>query len=351
VSKWRFALYATGMAEYSTYCHSVKLLFLNYGLYMAENSKRGVVFEEVESDYEGQRLDNFLITRIKGAPKSLIYRIIRKGEVRVNKGRSKPDYKIQTGDIVRIPPVRLKEADEPANVSANMAQGMEKAIIFEDDYLIAVNKPRGLAVHGGSGINLGLIEALRVIRPDAKRLELVHRLDRDTSGVILVAKRRSTLVALQDMLRKRAGIKKRYLALVYGGWPKDIKEVKVPLLKSELKSGERIVRVSREGKESHTRYSLERRFEGYTLINAEPVTGRTHQIRVHCQFTGCTIVGDEKYATDDEKASSKVAGARRLFLHAKSLQFKHPQTEEIMKVEAPLDDAYESFLKTLKPIN
>ena len=126
MSKWRFALYATGMAEYSTYCHSVKLLFLNYGLYMAENSKRGVVFEEVESDYEGQRLDNFLITRIKGAPKSLIYRIIRKGEVRVNKGRSKPDYKIQTGDIVRIPPVRLKEADEPANVSANMAQGMEK---------------------------------------------------------------------------------------------------------------------------------------------------------------------------------------------------------------------------------
>lgn len=318
---------------------------------MAENSKRQVVFEEIDAEHGGQRLDNFLLTRIKGAPKSLIYRIIRKGEVRINKGRCKPDYKLKVGDVVRIPPVRVKEAAEPAKVSNKMAVDIESAILYEDEHLIAVNKPRGLAVHGGSGISLGLIEALRVIRPDAKRLELVHRLDRDTSGVILVAKKRSTLVALHAMLQKKSGIKKRYLALVYGAWPKHVKDVKVPLIKNELKSGERIVRASQEGKPCHTRYSLERRYQDYTLVNAEPVTGRTHQIRVHCQFSGHAIVGDEKYATDDELKQGKSQGARRLFLHAKSLVFKHPQTDQTLKIEAPLDDAYDEFLQSLNPIN
>jgi 23S rRNA pseudouridine955/2504/2580 synthase len=318
---------------------------------MTENSKRSVIFEEVSEDYAGQRLDNFLMSRIKGAPKSLIYRIIRKGEVRVNKGRSKPDYKVALGDVVRIPPVHVKAEGEPVDVPNRMAADIEKAIIFEDDYLLAVNKPRGMAVHGGSGISLGLIEALRVIRPDNKRLELVHRLDRDTSGVILVAKKRTTLVALHKMLQNKSGMKKRYLGLVYGAWPKHLKDVTVPLMKNELKSGERVVKVTQEGKACHTRYSLERRYEDYTLVNAEPVTGRTHQIRVHCQFSGFSIVGDDKYATDEELKASKKMGAKRMFLHAQSLKFKHPQTEENIFIEAPLDDAYEGFLKKLKVIN
>lgn len=318
---------------------------------MLEDSKRSVVFEEIDSDQEGQRLDNFLLARIKGAPKSLIYRIIRKGEVRVNKGRTKPDYRIKTGDIVRIPPVRVKAEGEPVPVPVKMSQSIEDAILFEDEYLLAVNKPKGMAVHGGSGISLGLIEALRVIRPNAKRLELVHRLDRDTSGVILVAKRRSTLVALHEMLRHKTGMQKRYLALVYGVWPKHIKEVKAPLLKNELKSGERVVKVDQQGKACHTRYSLQRRFEGFTLVNAEPVTGRTHQIRVHCQFAGQSIVGDEKYASDSELKSSRAQGARRMFLHAHSLSFKHPQTDEKITIEAPLDADFKGFIDSLTPLN
>lgn len=318
---------------------------------MAENSKRSVLFEEISDDYAGQRLDNFLMSRIKGAPKSLIYRVIRKGEVRVNKGRTKPDYRLKEGDVVRIPPVRVKEAEPVSSVPDRMAEDIESAILYEDEHLIAVNKPKGLAVHGGSGIKLGLIEALRVVRPNAKRLELVHRLDRDTSGVILVAKKRSTLVALHKMLQNKKGIQKRYLALVYGAWPKHVKDVKAPLQKNELKSGERIVRVSQEGKPSHTRYSLERRFEGYTLVNAEPVTGRTHQIRVHCQFSGHAIVGDEKYANDGELKAGKTEGARRLFLHAQSLKFRHPATDEWLKIDAPLDDDYQNFLISLKPLN
>jgi 23S rRNA pseudouridine955/2504/2580 synthase len=192
---------------------------------------------------------------------------------------------------------------------------------------------------------------LRVVRPDSKRLELVHRLDRDTSGVILVAKKRSALTALHEMLRTKTGMNKRYLALVVGLWPKHIKEVKAPLLKSELKSGERIVRVSQEGKACHTRFSLERRFEGYTLMNAEPVTGRTHQIRVHCQFAGNAIVGDEKYASDTELKQSRAQGSKRMFLHAFSLSFKHPRTQEMMTIEAPLDGAFNDFVKGLTPVN
>ena len=318
---------------------------------MLEDSKRAVVFEEVDSDHSGQRLDNFLMTRIKGAPKSLIYRIIRKGEVRVNKGRIKPDYRIKEGDVVRIPPVRVRAESEVQPVPDKMAQNIERAILFEDDYLIAVNKPKGMAVHGGSGISLGLIEAMRVIRPDAKRLELVHRLDRDTSGVILVAKRRSVLVALHEMLRRKTGMQKRYLALVYGVWPKHIKEVKAPLLKNELKSGERIVRVDQQGKACHTRFSLQRRYEGYTLVNAEPVTGRTHQIRVHCQFAGQAIVGDDKYASDPQLKGSRAQGAKRMFLHAHTLRFKHPQTDVLLTIEAPLDSDFDGFLASLDPVN
>ncbi len=318
---------------------------------MLEDSKRSVVFAEIDSDQEGQRLDNFLLARIKGAPKSLIYRIIRKGEVRVNKGRTKPDYRIKSGDIVRIPPVRVKAEGEAAPVPIKMAQSIEGAILFEDEYLLAVNKPKGMAVHGGSGISLGLIEALRVIRPNAKRLELVHRLDRDTSGVILVAKRRSTLVALHEMLRHKTGMQKRYLALVYGVWPKHIKEVKAPLLKNELKSGERVVKVDQQGKACHTRYSLQRRFEGFTLVNAEPVTGRTHQIRVHCQFAGQSIVGDDKYASDSQLKLSRAQGAKRMFLHAHSLRFKHPQTDEQVTIEAPLDADFKGFIDSLVPLN
>lgn len=291
----------------------------------------------IGEDNHGQRVDNFLLTLLKGAPKSLVYRIIRKGEVRVNKGRVKADTRLSSGDVVRVPPVRLPEQGEVPDVSPALSSMLGDAIIYEDEGLLAVNKPHGLAVHGGSGVSLGLIEALRKLRPEHSFLELVHRLDRDTSGVILIAKKRSVLTALQQMLVNKQGIRKQYLALVHGQWDASVKEVKLPLLRTERQSGERIVVVSDEGKSAHTRTRLLSSGRHYSLIEAEPVTGRTHQIRVHALSQGHIIAGDQKYSDKILADADKGQGINRLCLHAWQLRFRHPLTGDQVHLIAEPD--------------
>ena len=316
---------------------------------MATNSQisqPSVQWVEVEQDLCGQRIDNFLISRLKGVPKTLIYRIIRKGEVRVNKKRVKAPYRLQPGDLVRIPPVRVASEKEPAKVGRGLIEALESAILFENDELLIINKPSGLAVHGGSGVSLGMIEALRQIRPEARFLELVHRLDRDTSGCVMVAKKRSTLKALHEDLRM-GRISKIYNALVIGRWPNRKLKVDAPLKKNELQSGERVVRVSQDGKESLTEFRVLQRFEQATLVEAKPITGRTHQIRVHAQFAGHPIMGDEKYGEEVINRDMKTKGLRRLFLHAVQLTLRLPKNRERITVSAPLEESLEKTLENL----
>ncbi|WP_434952189.1 23S rRNA pseudouridine(955/2504/2580) synthase RluC [Shewanella sp. HL-SH4] len=310
-----------------------------------------VHFVTIDEDNVEQRIDNFLLTKLKGVPKSMIYRIVRKGEVRVNKKRIKPEYKLQIDDVVRIPPVRVAEKDNRTAPSPNLSRvsQLEERIIHEDKFLIVLNKPAGIAVHGGSGVDYGVIEGLRSLRPQQKFLELVHRLDKDTSGVLLVAKKRSALKHLHEQLRSKT-MQKDYLALVRGDWQAKDKVIKAPLLKITLKSGERIVRVNQEGKECETRYRIMQRFEGATLVKASPVTGRTHQIRVHCQFAGHAIACDDKYSEQKFDDSMRAIGLNRLFLHAAELKFTHPETDTTMQVSAPLDDVLLQTLEKLKKI-
>ncbi len=300
----------------------------------------GVSFITIDADLAGQRLDNFLIARLKGVPRSKVYNVIRKGEVRVNKGRIKPEYKLLAGDSVRIPPIRTAEAGTEAKASHQMMALLDKSILFEDEGLLVINKPPGLAVHGGSGVTLGLIETLRQMRPEARHLELVHRLDRDTSGCIMVAKKRSYLRHLQAALREKSagagGVEKVYQALVLGGWSKRCHQVNAPLMKFEVAGGERVVKVHPEGKPSLTEFSVLRRYDGFTLVEARPITGRTHQIRVHAQYVGHCLAGDEKYGSDLINASLRELGLRRLFLHASSLSFYLPDSDLVTRVEAPL---------------
>ncbi len=302
----------------------------------------------ISEDEAGQRIDNYLLAKLKGVPKSLIYRIVRKGEVRVNKGRIKPEYKLQAGDIVRIPPVRISEKnDTPVSKNLNKVAALENQILFEDDCLIILNKPSGIAVHGGSGLNFGVIEALRALRPEARFLELVHRLDRDTSGILLIAKKRSALRHLHEQLRLKT-VQKDYLALVRGQWQSHVKVIQAPLLKNELSSGERIVRVSEQGKPSETRFSIEERYLNATLVKASPVTGRTHQIRVHAQYVAHPIALDDKYGDKDFDMQMQALGLNRLFLHAYSIRFEHPKTGETLRFNAQLDEKMKAILKKLR---
>jgi pseudouridine synthase, RluA family len=309
-----------------------------------------VQFLTISDDEAGQRIDNYLLNKLKGLPKSLIYRIVRKGEVRINKGRIKPEYKLQAGDILRIPPVRISKKEQPQiSNKLNKVNQLENQIIFEDDYLLAINKPSGIAVHGGSGLSFGVIEALRALRPEARFLELVHRLDRDTSGILLIAKKRSVLRHLHEQLRIKT-IQKDYLALVRGQWQSHCKVVQAPLLKNELSSGERIVRVSEQGKPSETRFSIEERYIAATLIKASPITGRTHQIRVHTQYAGHPIALDDKYGDAEFDRQMRELGLDRLFLHAFSLCFEHPKTGETLRLNAPLDGKMKNILQKLRAI-
>lgn len=315
----------------------------------ADSPSAKVQWLTIDDDQAGQRVDNFLMARLKGVPKARIYNILRKGEVRVNKGRVKPNYRLCEGDLVRVPPVRVTDKPRAPKPSDQLARQLEGAILFENEGLLVVNKPPGLAVHGGSGINLGLIEVLRQLRPDARFLELVHRLDRDTSGCIMVAKKRSMLRHLQAALRDKqsGGMTKVYRALVLGAWPAHKRKVDAPLMRLEIK-GDRVVKVHPEGKPSLTHFSVVERFDQATYIEAHLVTGRTHQIRVHAQSAGHPLVGDEKYGDDAANARWRERGVKRLFLHAAKLGFYLPEAIEQTVVEAPLPSDLASALSVLR---
>jgi 23S rRNA pseudouridine955/2504/2580 synthase len=304
-----------------------------------------VRFIEVSEEYAGQRLDNFLQRELKGVPKTRLYRALRKGEVRVNKGRVKADYRVQIGDSVRIPPLRVAERDELTHVPQRWAHLLEDCLVYEDKNLWVINKPSGLAVHGGSGLSFGLIECLRLLRAEERYLELVHRLDRDTSGCIMIARRASMLKDLHRQLREDR-INKRYLALVEGRWSSKRSFVEAPLQKNTVKSGERIVRVDSAGKASRTEFRVMQRFANATLLEAKPITGRTHQIRVHAQHAGHPLLGDEKYGRREANQAAKAQGLNRLFLHAAELGFTDMDGQR-QHVKAPLELSLSKFLEKL----
>ena len=309
-----------------------------------------VQFLTVGEESEGQRLDNFLIRVLKGVPKTHVYRIIRSGEVRVNKGRASADARVALGDVVRVPPVRTSEtaaakADKPA-------PAREFPVLFEDDHVLAVDKPAGVAVHGGSGVSFGVIEQLRQARPTARFLELVHRLDRETSGILLVAKRRSALTKLQDQFRERE-TGKTYLALVTGAWPANRKVIDQPLHKYLQADGERRVRVvakdDPDGMRAITLVKVQEQLPGFSLLEVTIKTGRTHQIRVHLASAGHAIAGDDKYGDFELNKVLAKQGLKRMFLHAWRLQFDHPATGERIALQAPLPPELQKFTDHVRP--
>lgn len=300
----------------------------------------------ITEDDAGQRIDNFLMRICKGVPKSHLYRVLRSGEVRVNKGRVDQLYRLQLDDVVRVPPIRVAEK------SAAAAPGAEFTVLFEDQHLLIIDKPAGVAVHGGSGVSYGVIEQLRSARPEAKFLELVHRLDRETSGVLLLAKKRSALVHLHEQMRDGV-TDKRYFALVHGDWKNARQHVKLPLHKYTTAEGERRVRVQADGMASHTVFTLKAKFTHYALIEAELKTGRTHQIRVHLSASGFAIAGDDKYGDFAlnralQKATNERGALKRMFLHAHQITFLHPESNKEMIVNAKLPPDCEKFLQSLR---
>ncbi len=318
---------------------------------MNELSKDAVSWLTVGDDSAGQRIDNFLTKVLRGVPKSHIYRILHTGEVRVNKGRVGPDVRLALGDVVRVPPVRTAAPARVEGVVHPKRAGVHVPILFEDEELIVVDKPSGLAVHGGSGIAAGLIEQMRAARPDARFLELVHRLDRDTSGVMLVAKKRLALVGLHAQLRE-GGFDKRYLVLVRGRWRDEKRRVKLALHKFSTKEGERRVRVEDDGgQESETifrrRSTWPERDPPLALLEAELKTGRTHQIRVHLTHLGFPLAGDDKYGDFAWNKVLAKEGLKRMFLHAHRLAFMHPVSGEPMAFEAPLPRDLAAFVAKL----
>ncbi len=297
---------------------------------------------------DGQRLDNFLMRRLKGVPRSRVYWLIRRGEVRVNKKRCKPERKLVLGDEVRIPPFTGDAVQKPGKPSPGLQQLLLDQILYEDEHLLVINKPAGLSVHGGSGVRLGLIEALRQTRPEWSGLELAHRLDRDTSGCLVIAKNSIFLKQIQSDLKER-NVEKTYLALVQGHWPDSVLQIEAPLLKNELSAGERIVRVARDGKPALTRFRVIQHYQTATLVEAKPATGRTHQIRVHCQYAGCPIVGDDKYGI--KVTDVKLNRVKSLCLHASAIRFRAPHLSELLEVTAPPDKMLESILRDMEKLN
>lgn len=304
----------------------------------------------ISEEEAGQRIDNFLLRVCKGVPKSHIYRVLRSGEVRVNKGRIDQTYRLQDGDVLRVPPIRIAEKATTA-----VAPGAEFKILLEDNHLLIIDKPAGVAVHGGSGVSYGVIEQLRASRPDAKFLELVHRLDRDTSGVLLLAKKRSALTNLHEQIRDGL-TDKRYLTLVHGDWKNARQHIKLALHKYSTADGERRVRVQEDGQASHTVFSLIRRYGEFALLEAELKTGRTHQIRVHLSASDFPIVGDDKYGDFTlNKALQKADGERvafkRMFLHAHQISFTHPDSGKTVTLKAALPPECQRFLKSLEALD
>ncbi len=310
----------------------------------------GVKQVRVPEDRDGQRLDNFLLGQLKGAPRSIIYKIVRSGQVRINGKRAKPDSRLAAGDEVRIPPVRLEEPGEVRPPPRAMLDRLAASIVYEDKLLLALNKPSGIAVHGGSGLSFGVIEAMRALRPD-EPMELVHRLDRDTSGVLIIAKKRSALLELQALLREgddEEAPNKKYLTLLVGKMPQGTMTVDAPLQKSVLQGGERMVRVDASGKASVSHFKLLERRAGHSFCEVRIETGRTHQIRVHATHLGHPVAGDEKYG--EREANKKLAetvGLKRLFLHAASMEFALENGKKPYLINAPLADDLKAVLDRL----
>lgn len=299
----------------------------------------------IGAEKAGQRVDNFLFSAIKGVPKTRIYRALRKGEVRVNKKRVKAEYRLQEDDILRIPPFRVGESKEPMRVGPRILTLLKESILYEDNDLLIVNKPAGIAVHGGTGSNFGVIEALRQLYPQAKLLELAHRLDKGTSGCLVIAKKSSVLKELHHLFRDHL-VEKRYWALVKGTWQGKAQVVTAPLRKSELGKGERIVRVDKQGRSALTHIRPLRKFNEAALVEASPKSGRTHQIRVHCAEIGHPIACDDKYGDADFNRQMRQKGLHRMFLHAQSLAFELSAGKKI-KVEAPLPKELDHIISSL----
>ena len=314
---------------------------------MSEVGNNSVIHVFIGEEAEGQRLDNWLIGHCKGVPKSHLYRILRSGEVRVNSRRVDATYRLQVGDKLRLPPMRLAERT-PDAVADAAKERVELPILYEDEALLVIDKPDGMAVHGGSGVSFGVIEALRRQRPQAKFLELAHRLDRETSGILLVGKKRLALTALHDMFREHgAGADKRYLVLVAGRWMNTTQHVREPLFKYLTDSGERRVRVSPEGKAAHTVFRLLARWPGVSLLEAQLKTGRTHQIRVHLAHLGFPILGDEKYGDFAANHELRRGELKRMGLHAWHMNFRHPLSAAPLEMVAPVPLALRNYIAQL----
>ena len=312
---------------------------------MDDLSQHEVRFLEVSEEESGQRLDNYLLRNIAGVPKTRIYRAIRKGEVRVNKGRSTVGYRVQATDLVRVPPLSVGQSPPISKPSSAWEKRLLSAVVLDNSDLLVINKPPGMAVHGGSGVRLGLIESLRVMYPEERYLELVHRLDRDTSGLVLIAKNASALRELHAQLRVNQ-VDKVYWACTAGKWPAYQKSVAAPLAKAHAPSGERMVRVSPNGKRSRTEFKVIERFQQASLLEVKPISGRTHQIRVHVQHVGHPILGESKYLSDKSEALTQRIGLKRLFLHAKSISFE--LSGEHYELNCPIDQELVSVLARLR---
>jgi 23S rRNA pseudouridine955/2504/2580 synthase len=311
-------------------------------------AKSPVVLRTITEQEAGQRIDNFLMRHFKTVPRSRVYRLLRKGEVRVNRKRVEAEYRIAAGDEVRLPPVRIDHAEEPGQPSSRLRELIERAVIFQDKHLLVIDKPAGVAVHGGSGMSFGVIEALRASRP-RETLELVHRLDRDTSGCLAVARDRATLVSLHALIRD-AGMHKTYLALVSGSWQLGVKRIDAPLATDDRRHGERHVRVAAAGKDSVSVFKPVQFFgSAATLMEVDIPTGRTHQIRVHAAFAGHPLLGDDKYGDRERNAEVKRQGLRRIFLHAQSIAFDWPGSGVPFHVSAPLPAELSAVLDSMAP--
>ena len=312
--------------------------------YLFAGECSAVQFRKVPQAQDGQRLDNFLIRRMRGVPRSRIYRIIRRGEVRVNKKRCKPEHKLQCGDEVRIPPFFGSAEPKPGKVGPGLQDLLLDSVLYEDEQLLVMNKPAGLAVHGGTGIRLGLIEALRQLRPEWSEMELAHRLDRDTSGCLVISKKTRFLKHIQNELKAR-NVNKKYLALVHGKGPESLVMIDVALQKNAIGVGERIVTVDASGKPSITCFKLLQRFAHASLLEVRPETGRTHQIRVHCQHAGHALVGDSKYTC--RGADKSLSRIKNLCLHAWKIEFSVPDSKRPIRVQASVDKSMQSLIDSL----
>jgi 23S rRNA pseudouridine955/2504/2580 synthase len=312
------------------------------------DARSGVSYLEATQGDAGQRIDNYLVRELKGVPRSLIYRILRTGEVRVNGRRAKPDYRIVEGDRIRLPPMQREARSEVKQPSKSLRDFIASAVIYEDKELFVINKPPGVAVHGGSGLSFGVIEALRAVHPELKELELVHRLDRETSGCLLIAKRRSVLRELHALLRDRS-MDKSYQALLCGRWPYGTKTIELPLKTNLKQGGERVVRVHAEGQEALSTFTPVQHFGKLaSLMSVSIGTGRTHQIRVHASHAGYPIACDDKYGDRQKDAKLKEFGLQRMFLHAYSLSFRRRDSPAPFSITAPLPDDLQSVLEQLE---